>query len=131
LFNSTLKDNILFGNDYDHKRYQDVVHICALNRDFGLLSYGDMTEIGDRGVNLSLGQRQRVSVARAVYSNADIILLDDPLRFGYLFLSVYISFKLFILTYFLLHQSVMDPVVGKHIFHECIRKYLKVFVIYF
>ncbi|EXX63324.1 P-loop containing nucleoside triphosphate hydrolase protein [Rhizophagus irregularis DAOM 181602=DAOM 197198] len=100
LLNSTLKDNILFGNDYDDKRYQDAVHICALNRDFSLLSYGDMTEIGDRGVNLSLGQRQRVSVARAVYSNADIILLDDPL-------------------------SVMDPVVGKHIFHECIRKYLK------
>ncbi|GET01001.1 multidrug resistance-associated protein 4 isoform X1 [Rhizophagus clarus] len=100
LLNSTLKDNILFGNDYDAKRYQDVVQMCALNRDFTLLSYGDMTEIGDRGVNLSLGQRQRVSVARAVYNNADIILLDDPL-------------------------SVMDPVVGKHIFHECIRKHLK------
>jgi len=81
LLNDTLKENILFGNDYDHKKYQEVKHICALSKDLSLLSNGDMTEIGDRGVNLSLGQRQRVSLARAVYSDADIILLDDPLRF--------------------------------------------------
>ncbi|CAG8494646.1 10597_t:CDS:10 [Diversispora eburnea] len=72
LLNATLRDNILFGNDFDAKRYSDVLHVCALNRDLSLLSYSDATEIGDRGVNLSLGQRQRVSLARAVYSDADI-----------------------------------------------------------
>ncbi|CAG8610578.1 5509_t:CDS:2 [Acaulospora morrowiae] len=81
LLNATLKDNILFGTAFDEKRYKEVLHICALDHDLGTLSYGDMTEIGDRGVNLSLGQRQRVSLARAVYSNSDIVLLDDPLRF--------------------------------------------------
>nr|CAG8514555.1 14497_t:CDS:10 [Entrophospora candida] len=100
LLNATLKENILFGEDFDSKKYQEVLHCCALNKDLTLLSNKDDTEIGDKGVNLSLGQRQRVSLARAVYSNADIVLLDDPL-------------------------SMMDPVVGKHIFHECIRKYLK------
>ncbi|CAG8497665.1 15547_t:CDS:10 [Acaulospora colombiana] len=59
LLNTTLKDNILFGNAFDAKRYKEVLHVCALNRDLELLSYGDLTEIGDRGVNLSLGQRQR------------------------------------------------------------------------
>ncbi|CAG8447380.1 10995_t:CDS:10 [Ambispora gerdemannii] len=100
LLNATLKDNILFGNELDNRRYQEVLHVCGVNRDLPLLSHGDMTEIGERGVNLSLGQRQRVSLARAVYSDADIVLLDDPL-------------------------SAMDPVVAKHVFHECIRKYLK------
>ncbi|CAG8560785.1 11267_t:CDS:10, partial [Racocetra persica] len=100
LLNATLKDNILFGNEFDAERYQEVIQVCALRKDLDLLSNNDMTEIGERGVNLSLGQRQRVSLARAVYSDADIVLLDDPL-------------------------SVMDPVIGKHIFHECIRKYLK------
>jgi len=101
--NSTLKENILFGNAYDDERYQDVLHICALNRDLSLLSYGDMTEIGDRGVNLSLGQRQRVSFARAVYSNADIVLLDDPLRFNYLYKYFFLSKDFyFVLTCFLL-----------------------------
>ncbi|CAG8665356.1 31006_t:CDS:10 [Gigaspora margarita] len=100
LLNDTLKENILFGNECDEERYQEVIQVCALRKDLEWLSNSDMTEIGERGVNLSLGQRQRVSLARAVYSNADIVLLDDPL-------------------------SVMDPVIGKHIFHECIRKYLK------
>ncbi|CAH1765019.1 8198_t:CDS:10, partial [Entrophospora sp. SA101] len=81
LLNATLKENILFGEDFDSKKYQEVLHCCALNKDLTLLSNKDDTEIGDKGVNLSLGQRQRVSLARAVYSNADIVLLDDPLRF--------------------------------------------------
>jgi ABC-type multidrug transport system fused ATPase/permease subunit len=82
LSNATLMDNILFGNPYIEQRYQDVIHVCALKKDLEWLSNGDQTEIGDRGVNLSPGQRQRVSLARAVYSNADIILLDDPLRYA-------------------------------------------------
>ncbi|KAF9384264.1 Multidrug resistance-associated protein 4 [Podila verticillata] len=99
LLNATLKENILFGSPFDRQKYNDILRVCALTRDLTLLSAGDETEIGERGINLSLGQRQRVSLARAVYSNADIMLLDDPL-------------------------SGMDAQIGKHIFQECIKGYL-------
>ncbi|XP_070559515.1 ATP-binding cassette sub-family C member 8-like [Ptychodera flava] len=79
LQNATLRDNILFGKEFDQNRYQDVIEACALKPDIDILPAGDMTEIGERGINLSGGQKQRVSVARAIYSNADIVLLDDPL----------------------------------------------------
>ncbi|KFZ64856.1 Canalicular multispecific organic anion transporter 1, partial [Podiceps cristatus] len=77
--NATLKDNILFGSELDEARYQQVIRACALLPDLELLPAGDQTEIGERGINLSGGQKQRVSLARAVYSNADIYVLDDPL----------------------------------------------------
>ncbi|XP_039402379.1 canalicular multispecific organic anion transporter 1 isoform X3 [Mauremys reevesii] len=77
--NATLKDNILFGSELDEARYQRVVEACALLPDLKLLPGGDLTEIGEKGINLSGGQKQRVSLARAVYSDADIYLLDDPL----------------------------------------------------
>ncbi|XP_062436537.1 ATP-binding cassette sub-family C member 2 [Rhea pennata] len=77
--NATLKDNILFGSELDEARYQQVLEACALLPDLELLPAGDQTEIGEKGINLSGGQKQRVSLARAVYSNADIYLLDDPL----------------------------------------------------
>ncbi|XP_071419361.1 ATP-binding cassette sub-family C member 2 isoform X2 [Pithys albifrons albifrons] len=77
--NATLKDNILFGSDLDEARYQQVLKACALLPDLELLPAGDQTEIGEKGINLSGGQKQRVSLARAVYSNADIYVLDDPL----------------------------------------------------
>ncbi|KAJ3167480.1 hypothetical protein HK101_011774 [Irineochytrium annulatum] len=77
--NATLKDNILFGSEYDEKRYNAVIEACALESDLKQLEAGDMTEIGERGVNLSGGQKQRVSLARAVYADADIYLLDDCL----------------------------------------------------
>ncbi|KAG0021359.1 Multidrug resistance-associated protein 4 [Entomortierella chlamydospora] len=99
LLNATLKDNIVFGSTYNRQKYNDILRVCALNRDLSLLSAGDETEIGERGINLSQGQRQRVSLARAVYSDADIMLLDDPL-------------------------SGMDAQIGKHIFQECIKGYL-------
>ncbi|KAF9165068.1 hypothetical protein DFQ26_000661 [Actinomortierella ambigua] len=99
LLNATLKENILFGKPYSRQKYNDILRVCALNRDLNLLSNGDETEIGERGVNLSYGQRQRVSLARAVYSDAEIMLLDDPL-------------------------SGMDAQIGKHIFQECIKGYL-------
>ncbi|XP_020713183.1 multidrug resistance-associated protein 1 isoform X11 [Ceratitis capitata] len=93
--NATLRDNILFGLEYDRKRYNRVVDACALRADIDMLSAGDQTEIGEKGINLSGGQKQRVSLARAVYSNADLYLLDDPL-------------------------SAVDSHVGKHIFEEVI-----------
>ena len=77
--NSTLRQNILFTNKYNEKFYNKVIESCALEQDLKILSAGDMTEIGEKGINLSGGQKQRVSLARAVYSNADVYLLDDPL----------------------------------------------------
>uniref|UniRef100_T1J4L1 ABC-type glutathione-S-conjugate transporter n=1 Tax=Strigamia maritima TaxID=126957 RepID=T1J4L1_STRMM len=93
--NVTLRDNITFGLEYDKQRYDKVIEACALTPDLELLPGGDQTEIGERGINLSGGQKQRVSLARSVYSNADIILLDDPL-------------------------SAVDSHVGKHIFNQVI-----------
>lgn len=75
----TVRDNILFGQPFDAKRYQATLEACALGPDIASFSGGDMAEIGERGVNLSGGQRIRITLARAVYSNADIYLLDDPL----------------------------------------------------
>lgn len=93
--NATVKDNILFGTELDQRKYDKVVDACALKSDFEILTGGDMTEIGEKGINLSGGQKQRVSVARAVYNNADIYMLDDPL-------------------------SAVDSHVGKHIFKNVI-----------
>ena len=79
IMNATLKDNILFGNQFDPDLYQRVVSACELLTDIALLPAGDETEIGEKGINLSGGQKQRVSLARAVYSRADLYLFDDPL----------------------------------------------------
>ncbi|KAG0371858.1 Canalicular multispecific organic anion transporter 2 [Mortierella sp. AD032] len=79
IMNATLRDNILFGNEYNQDRYQHILFACGLEPDLAILPAGDMTEIGERGINLSGGQKQRVSLARAAYDNADIYLLDDPL----------------------------------------------------
>lgn len=93
--NRTLQENVLFGQALDPKRYQKALEACALLADLEVLPGGDQTEIGEKGINLSGGQRQRVSLARAVYSNADIFLLDDPL-------------------------SAVDSHVAKHIFDQVI-----------
>ncbi|KAH6759642.1 multidrug resistance-associated protein 14 [Perilla frutescens var. frutescens] len=74
----SIRDNIIFGSALDSKRYQDTLERCSLVKDLELLPYGDLTEIGERGVNLSGGQKQRIQLARALYKNADIYLLDDP-----------------------------------------------------
>ncbi|KAF9135596.1 Canalicular multispecific organic anion transporter 2 [Mortierella sp. 14UC] len=79
IMNATLRDNILFGNEYDQDRYRHILFACGLEPDLAILPAGDMIEIGERGINLSGGQKQRVSLARAAYDNADIYLLDDPL----------------------------------------------------
>uniref|UniRef100_A0A8D2L2R0 Uncharacterized protein n=1 Tax=Varanus komodoensis TaxID=61221 RepID=A0A8D2L2R0_VARKO len=93
--NSTLQENILFGSELNKHYYERVLEACALLPDLEQLPVGDQTEIGERGVNISGGQKQRVSLARAVYSNADLYLLDDPL-------------------------SAVDVHVGKHLFEEVI-----------
>ncbi|KAM3826734.1 multidrug resistance-associated protein 1-like isoform 1-T1 [Vipera latastei] len=91
--NATLQENILFGRELNGRHYRRVVEACALLPDLELFPSGDQTEIGEKGVNLSGGQKQRVSLARAVYADADVYLLDDPL-------------------------SAVDAHVGKHIFDK-------------
>ncbi|XP_029363822.1 multidrug resistance-associated protein 1 isoform X3 [Echeneis naucrates] len=93
--NSTLRDNIMFGQERREAWYQLVVEACALQPDLEILPAGDKTEIGEKGVNLSGGQKQRVSLARAVYCERAVYLLDDPL-------------------------SAVDAHVGKHIFDQVI-----------
>ena len=74
----TIRENILFGSAMETLRYEETLCRCSLLKDLELLPYGDMTEIGERGVNLSGGQKQRIQLARALYQEADIYLLDDP-----------------------------------------------------
>ncbi|XP_044435180.1 ABC transporter C family member 10 isoform X2 [Triticum aestivum] len=74
----TVRDNILFGSSMDEERYHNTLMRCSLVKDLEMLPYGDCTQIGERGVNLSGGHKQRVQLARALYQNADIYLLDDP-----------------------------------------------------
>uniref|UniRef100_A0AAZ3Q244 ATP-binding cassette, sub-family C (CFTR/MRP), member 3 n=1 Tax=Oncorhynchus tshawytscha TaxID=74940 RepID=A0AAZ3Q244_ONCTS len=93
--NATLRDNILFGKAYNEHKYHCCLDACALTQDLEVLPGGDLTEIGEKGINLSGGQRQRVSLARALYNEADVYLLDDPL-------------------------SAVDAHVAKHIFDQVI-----------
>ncbi|KAJ0099464.1 hypothetical protein Patl1_20290 [Pistacia atlantica] len=74
----SIRENILFGSTMDSHRYQETLERCSLVKDLELLPYGDHTEIGERGVNLSGGQKQRIQLARALYQDADVYLLDDP-----------------------------------------------------
>ncbi|KAI8569719.1 hypothetical protein RHMOL_Rhmol02G0299100 [Rhododendron molle] len=74
----TIQENILFGSTMDQNRYQEVLDKCSLKKDLEMLPFGDCTIIGERGVNLSGGQKQRIQLARALYQDADIYLLDDP-----------------------------------------------------
>ncbi|XP_074185531.1 ATP-binding cassette sub-family C member 4 isoform X2 [Rhinolophus sinicus] len=95
VFSGTVRSNILFGKKYEKERYEQVIKACALKKDLQLFEDGDLTVIGDRGSTLSGGQKARVNLARAVYQDADIYLLDDPL-------------------------SAVDAEVGKHLFQQCI-----------
>ena len=79
ILNQTVRDNILFGHEFDLTRYNTTIEACQLLKDFEMLEAGDMTEIGEKGMNLSGGQKARISMARAVYSDKDIILMDDSL----------------------------------------------------
>lgn len=73
-----IEENVLFGSPMDKAKYKNVLHACSLKKDLELFSHGDQTIIGDRGINLSGGQKQRVQLARALYQDADVYLLDDP-----------------------------------------------------
>ncbi|XP_077981024.1 ATP-binding cassette sub-family C member 4-like [Glandiceps talaboti] len=95
IFSGTLRDNITFGRDFDSEAYDLTLEACALTTDLVSFPRGDMTQVGERGINLSGGQKVRVALARAVYRDTDIYLLDDPL-------------------------SAVDSTVGKHIMEKCI-----------
>lgn len=100
LFVATVRQNILFGLPYNSKKYKEVVRVCALQKDFQQFPHGDQTLVGERGASLSGGQRARINLARAVYRQADVYLLDDPL-------------------------SAVDAHVGRQLFDECISGYLR------
>ena len=98
--NNTVQNNILFYQPYNAEKYQKILNLCELNQDLNSLTGGDLTEIGEKGVNLSGGQKARISLARAMYCDNDIYILDDPI-------------------------SALDAHVGKNIMHNCIIDYLK------
>ncbi|KAJ7267338.1 hypothetical protein C8J57DRAFT_1435960 [Mycena rebaudengoi] len=79
VLNETIRDNILFGAEYDEERYRKVLHQCALERDLELFEAGDKSEVGEKGLTLSGGQKARCTLARAIYSKAEVLLLDDVL----------------------------------------------------
>ena len=95
VFSGTMRENILFGQPFDQQRYHAILQACDLQRDLQRLADADMTLVGERGIVLSGGQRTRVGLARALYSDADIYLFDDPF-------------------------SALDKKVGYHVFKTCI-----------
>lgn len=74
-----MRDNVSFNLPFDVERYVDTIQFCELERDLTTLKAGDQTEIGEKGINLSGGQKARLGLARAVYSDREIYLLDDPI----------------------------------------------------
>ncbi|XP_078439730.1 multidrug resistance-associated protein 4 [Wolffia australiana] len=98
--NGTIQENVLFGALLDVARYEEVIRVCCLEKDLEMMEFGDQTEIGERGINLSGGQKQRIQLARAVYQDCDVYLLDDVF-------------------------SAVDAQTGSFIFKECVRGALK------
>ncbi|XP_046429218.1 ATP-binding cassette subfamily C member 4-like isoform X3 [Neodiprion fabricii] len=99
VFLASIRENILFGQPYDESRYQEVTRVCALVEDFEQFPQGDLSCVGEKGASLSGGQRARINLARAIYRDADVYLLDDPL-------------------------SAVDTGVARHLFEECIKGFL-------
>ena len=99
VYSGTVRENIVFGMPFIEEKYNKIVVVCDLVKDLTSFPKRDLTEIGQRGIILSGGQRARVSLARAIYSDADIYLLDDPL-------------------------SAVDAKVGRHLFERCIKEFL-------
>lgn len=98
--NLTIRENILFGKAYDKRKYQKVIEACGLKTDIAKFPAGDKTEIGQKGLNVSGGQKARISLARACYSDADILILDSPL-------------------------AAVDAIVQNEIFNKCLLGLLK------
>ncbi|KAL2613231.1 hypothetical protein R1flu_024923 [Riccia fluitans] len=96
----SIRDNILFGRPMEAKRYTEAIRAAGLETDLQEMPYGDRTEIGERGINMSGGQKQRIQLARAVYADADVYLLDDPF-------------------------SAVDAHTASHLFQECVRGALR------
>lgn len=90
-----IRENVLFGSILETSKYERVLQACSLNKDLELFPHGDQTEIGERGINMSGGQKQRIQIARALYQDADIYLMDDPF-------------------------SAVDAHTGTHLFQECL-----------
>lgn len=93
----SLKDNVLFGRALDEEAYARALECACLGSDVALLPLGDLTEIGEKGITLSGGQKQRTAIARAVYADADLVVMDDPL-------------------------SALDAHVAKDLFRKCLSK---------
>ncbi|KYN37378.1 hypothetical protein ALC56_08282 [Trachymyrmex septentrionalis] len=100
IFASSVKQNVLFGQTMDKSRYDEVIRVCQMESDINSFSHGDRTIVGERGMNLSGGQRARINLARTIYKDADIYLLDDPL-------------------------SAVDSHVSRRLVDKCIFGYLK------
>ncbi|EYB87408.1 hypothetical protein Y032_0263g589 [Ancylostoma ceylanicum] len=100
IFSGTIRENILFGYEFDQEKYRKALEISALNNDIAQFPRGDAVLVGDRGTSLSGGQKARIALARAIYSDADVFLLDDPL-------------------------SAVDATVGRFLFEKCICGYLR------
>ena len=79
LFDGTVRQNILFGNEYDDQRYNDTIQLCNMEQDIASFQDGSNELVGDRGTTLSGGQKARLNLARAIYRDSDVYLLDDPL----------------------------------------------------
>ena len=100
IFSGTIRQNILCGSDYDLVRYKNVIQATALERDLMIFPHGDGTAVGEKGVQLSGGQKARINLARCLYVDADIYLMDDPL-------------------------SAVDTHVGRHLFDQAINGFLR------
>ena len=100
ILNTTIEENILFFSQKDEEKYKKIINICQLEPDLLTLQKGDQTEIGEKGLNLSGGQKARISIARAIYTNSEIYIFDDPL-------------------------SALDAYVGMNLFKGVFNEYLK------
>lgn len=100
IFGSTVRQNIVFSQNWDEKRYNQILDVCQLRQDINGFPLGDKTFVGEKGSNLSGGQCARINLARAIYAEADIYLLDDPL-------------------------SAVDASVGRRIFEDCVKRFLR------